>query len=79
MGVTLRRLMELVRFFLVFITCSLVCYAVVMFLSDRFLPGNPYREPHGNAVKVVKAVQNEPSADFEWYLRRMQLFYLVGE
>ncbi len=79
MRTTIRRLLELIRFFLVFVTCSLLCYFVVTLLSERFLPANPYREPHGNAVKVVKLIQGTASHDLDWYYDRLQLFYLVGE
>ncbi|WP_139489260.1 DUF4227 family protein [Brevibacillus dissolubilis] len=74
-----RRLMELVRFFLVFITCALICYGIVTFLSERFLPANPYREPHGNAVKVIKILNGKHSHELDWYYERLQLFYTVGE
>jgi hypothetical protein len=75
----LRRLMEALRFFLLFVTCTLLSYGLISLLSDKFLPGGPYREPHGNAVKVVKWI-NAPSAQsLEGYVSRLQLFYLTGE
>ena len=74
-----RSLMEMIRFLLVFITCSLLCYGIVTFLSDRFLPANPYREPRGNAVKVVTLLQSHHSENLDWYVERLQLFYLTGE
>ncbi len=79
MGDTFRRTMEIVRFILVFLACSLLGYGIVTFLSEHFLPANPYREPHGNAVKVVRLLKESDAAEFDWYLERLQLFYLVGE
>ncbi|UFJ42872.1 YqzK family protein [Brevibacillus humidisoli] len=79
MGGRFRRIMDVVRFFLVFVTCSLLGYGIVTFLSENFLPANPYREPQGNAVKVVRLLQENSSTDLDWYLERLQLFYLVGE
>ncbi|MGQ7276687.1 MULTISPECIES: YqzK family protein [Brevibacillus] len=74
-----RRLMEILRFFLLFVTCTLLSYGIISLLSDRFMPGDPYREPHGNAVKVVKLINAQGSEDWDGYLARLQLFYLTGE
>lgn len=79
MGFPFRRLMEIMRFFLLFITCALLSYGIITLLSDHFLPSNPYREPHGNAVKVVKLLNAPPSQDLDSYHSRLQLFYLLGE
>jgi len=78
MGSPFRRLLEMMRLFLLFITCALISYGIIALLSDRVLPGNPYREPHGNAVKVVKLL-NDPPQDLTGYVSRLQLFYLTGE
>lgn len=79
MGIYIRRMMELVRFLLLFVTCALLSYGVITFLSDHFLPANPYREPVGNAVKVVKLLQEENQEDQVVDFARLQLFYLEGE
>jgi hypothetical protein len=79
MGIPLRRLMDAMRFFLLFVTCALLCYGIVTLLSDHFLPANPYREPHGNAVKVVKLLNAQPTQTLDDYYSRLQLFYLLGE
>ena len=79
MRVSYRGLMEMVRFFLFFVICSLLCYGVVTLVTDRFLPVNPHREPHGNAVKVITVLQGSDATDLDWYHQRLQLFYLVGE
>ena len=79
MGIYIRRMMEMIRFFLLFVTCALLSYGVITFLSDHFLPANPYREPVGNAVKVVKLLQENKSGDQVIDFERLQLFYLEGE
>lgn len=79
MGDTFRRAMEIVRYILVFVVCSLLGYGILTFLSEHFLPANPYREPQGNAVKVVRLLKESDSSEIDWYRERLQLFYLVGE
>jgi len=79
MGISYRRLMEALRFLLLFITCTLLSYGIITLLSDKFLPTDPYQEPQGNAVKVVKLVNAPETQDLDGYLARLQLFYLTGE
>ncbi len=79
MGFPYRRFMEAIRFFLLFVTCALISYGVIMLLTDHLLPANPYREPNGNAVKVVKLINGQQAEDLSGYIDRLQLFYLVGE
>ncbi len=79
MGLYFRRLMELVRFFLIFVTCALLSYGAITFLSDHILPANPYREPVGNAVKVVNLLHDRNRQNTSFDLERLQLFYLEGE
>jgi hypothetical protein len=79
MKIPFRRLLEALRFFLLFVTCTLLSYGLISLLSDKFLPGDPYREPHGNAVKVVKLINAPPTQSLDGYISRLQLFYLTGE
>ncbi|UIO44763.1 YqzK family protein [Brevibacillus brevis] len=79
MKVSYRRLMEGLRFLLLFITCTLLSYGIITLLVDKFLPANPYHEPHGNAVKVVKVINTSQTQDFDGYVARLQLFFLTGE
>ncbi|UED72792.1 YqzK family protein [Brevibacillus sp. DP1.3A] len=79
MKVSYRRLMEGLRFLLLFITCTLLSYGIITLLADKFLPANPYQEPHGNAVKVVKVINTSQVQDFDGYVARLQLFFLTGE
>ncbi len=79
MKVTIRRLMELVRFILLFVTCTLISYGIITILSSHLLPANPYHEPHGNAVKVVKIIDQTKMHNVDWYYSRLQLFFMVGE
>ena len=79
MGIQIKRLMELVRFVLIFVTCALLSYGVITFLSDHLLPANPYREPVGNAVKVAKLLSTNEQEGVPIDFERLQLFYLEGE
>ncbi|MFG0216766.1 YqzK family protein [Brevibacillus porteri] len=79
MKVSYRRLMAGLRFLLLFITCTLLSYGIITLLADKFLPANPYHEPHGNAVKVVKVINTSQAQDFDGYVARLQLFFLTGE
>ncbi|MBO8163095.1 MAG: DUF4227 family protein [Brevibacillus sp.] len=79
MGGTFRRVTDAIRFVLIFLACSLLCYGIVSFLAENFLPANPYREPHGNAIKVIGLLEVSDSKELDWYVDRLQLFYLVGE
>ncbi|KZE55384.1 hypothetical protein AV540_04840 [Brevibacillus parabrevis] len=79
MGFPYRRIMEALRFLLLFVTCSLLSYGIVTLLADKLLPADPYHEPHGNAVKVVKIINSPQTQDWDGYLARLQLFYLTGE
>ncbi|GIO06971.1 YqzK family protein [Brevibacillus reuszeri] len=79
MGISYRRLMDVLRFLLLFITCTLLSYGIITLLSEKLLPTDPYQEPQGNAVKVVKIVNAPETQDLDGYLARLQLFYLTGE
>lgn len=79
MRIPYRRIMEGLRFLLLFVTCALLSYGMIALLSDKLLPANPYEEPHGNAVKVIALVNSPQSQDWEGYFSRLQLFYLTGE
>jgi len=79
MRIPYRRIMEALRFLLLFVTCTLVSYGIITLLSDKLLPADPYEEPQGSAVKVVALVNSPQTQDFEGYFSRLQLFYLTGE
>lgn len=79
MRIPYRRMMEALRFLLLFVTCTLLSYGIITLISDKLLPDNPYEEPRGNAVKVVKLVNSPETQDLDGYLARLQLFYVTGE
>ncbi|QRG69832.1 YqzK family protein [Brevibacillus choshinensis] len=79
MRVPYRRMMEALRFLLLFVTCTLLSYGIITLITAKLLPDNPYGEPHGNAVKVVKLVNSPETQDLDGYLSRLQLFYVTGE
>jgi hypothetical protein len=79
MRIPYRRMMEALRFLLLFVTCTLLSYGIIALLADKLLPSTPYDEPHGNAVKVVNLVNSPETQDLDGYLTRLQLFYVTGE
>ncbi|MDR7314062.1 MULTISPECIES: YqzK family protein [Brevibacillus] len=79
MRIPYRRVMEALRFLLLFVTCTLLSYGIITILTDKLMPANPYEEPHGNAVKVVKLLNSPETQDLEGYFSRLQLFYETGE
>ncbi|USG63602.1 YqzK family protein [Brevibacillus ruminantium] len=79
MRIPVRRLMEVLRFFLLFVTCTLISYGIISLLTDKIWSGNQYKEPNGNAVKVVKLINSPPPNDLDGYIARLQLFYVTGE
>ncbi|CAM3239692.1 MULTISPECIES: DUF4227 family protein [Brevibacillus] len=79
MRVPYRRFMEMLRFLLLLVTCTLLSYGIIHVLSQSLLPSNPYQVPDGEAVKVVKLINAPEPQDWEGYLARLQLFYVTGE
>ncbi|WP_232696550.1 DUF4227 family protein [Brevibacillus daliensis] len=74
-----KKLIELIRFFLIFVTCSLLFYGVISYLSHFLLPIDPYDEPLGKAVKVMSLLNQEQADKVDWYIQRLQLFYSEWE
>lgn len=52
MILSIRRIIELMKMFLLFIMLSFIFYQLISFISDLIEPMDPYREPIGRAVKV---------------------------
>jgi Protein of unknown function (DUF4227) len=79
MRIPYRRFMEMIRFLLLLVTCTVLSYGIIHVLSHSFLPAQPYHEPGGEAVKVVKWIHAQEPQDWEGYLARLQLYYVTGE
>lgn len=79
MKVPYYRIMEVLRFLLLLLTCTLLSYAIIMFLAQSLLPDQPYQQPDGEAVKVVTLINASEPQDLDGYLARLQLFYMTGE
>lgn len=79
MRIPYRRMMEALRFLLLFVTCTLLSYGIITLITSKLLPDNPYEEPRGNAVKVVILLNSPETQDLDGYLARLQLFYVTGE
>ncbi|MEW9032002.1 MAG: DUF4227 family protein [Planifilum fimeticola] len=80
MVVSLRRLVEWIKFLILFVLLTMLVYQVLALFSDWLQPRYPYREPAGRAVKVfAPASPGDPdpkSVDIE---ERLLLFYRIGE
>lgn len=73
------RMMEVLRFLLLLVTCTLLSYALITVLAKSLLPDHPYQLPTGDAVKVAKLVNAPEPEDLDGYVARLQLFYMTGE
>lgn len=80
MVVSLRRLMEWIKFLLLFVLFTMLLYQVFSLFSDWLQPRYPYREPAGRAVKVF-APYSIGSSDHQTMDigERLLLFYRIGE
>ena len=78
MYVPFRRLSEGIKFILIFIVCTLLFYNAITIITNVIKPKDPYKEPEGRAMKVLKygSVQNVSYEDFK---RRVFDFYWYGE
>ncbi|WP_400163862.1 DUF4227 family protein [Brevibacillus sp. TJ4] len=72
------RMMEVLRFLLLLVTCTLLSYALIAVLAKSLLPDH-HQLPAGDAVKVAKLVNATEPEDLDGYAARLQLFYMTGE
>lgn len=73
-----RRASEAFKLLLIFIACTFIFYKLFLYMNDIIKPAQPYREPEGKAVKVMKPVggAEQVYADAK---RRLFDFYYYGE
>lgn len=80
MVVSLRRLVEWIKFLLLFVLFTMLLYQVFALFTDWLEPRYPYREPAGRAVKVFAPVSpGDPDPESVDIGRRLLLFYRIGE
>lgn len=61
---------------LLFITCTMIFYYGILWVTAEFSDFNKYDEPEGKAIKVST---NQTEGDGIDVLERVKLFYLIGE
>ncbi|TVX92828.1 DUF4227 family protein [Paenibacillus agilis] len=78
MIVSIRSLMQRLRFIVIFFLATYVVVQLLSFVSVWIAPVNKYREPQGRAVKVF-----HPNVDLdmepEQFRERLKLYYWLGE
>jgi hypothetical protein len=80
MVVSVRRLVEWIKFLLLFVLFTVLMYQVFALFSDWPEPRYPYREPAGRAVKVfAPTAPGSPESESVDIGERLLLFYRIGE
>ncbi|WP_163582742.1 DUF4227 family protein [Gracilibacillus saliphilus] len=63
---------EMMKFFIIFVLCTILFYYVIKALHQEYEKLDRYEYPQGNAVKVFQ--QEEPDV---W--ERLSIFFRLGE
>ncbi|MFD2657323.1 DUF4227 family protein [Gracilibacillus thailandensis] len=63
---------EMMKFFIIFVLCTILFYYVIKALHQEYEKLDRYDNPQGNAVKVFQ--QEEPDV---W--ERLSIFFRLGE
>lgn len=73
-----RRISEGIKYILIFVAFTILFYNIITVLSNVIKPKDPYKEPEGKALKVLKynEVQHFSYEDFK---KRLFDFYYYGE
>ncbi|MGI6127828.1 MAG: DUF4227 family protein [Planifilum sp.] len=79
MVVSVRRLVEWIKFLLLFVLFTVLMYQVFALFSDWLEPRYPYREPAGRAVKVFSPSPPPTHPESVDIGERLLLFYHLGE
>ncbi|WCN36860.1 DUF4227 family protein [Aneurinibacillus uraniidurans] len=78
MFVSYRRVSEMGKLLLIFMACTFIFYQLFLYLNDVIKPAQPYHEPDGKSLKVMKSLggAEQMYADTK---RRLFDFYYYGE
>ena len=80
MIVSLRRLVEWIKFLILFVLFTILVYQVLALFSDWLQPRYPYREPAGRAVKVFAPVSPGGPGPLSVDIgERLLLYFRIGE
>ncbi|MDX8359738.1 YqzK family protein [Cytobacillus sp. IB215316] len=66
---------DILKVFILFTGCTILFYFCILWINQEYQEYHRYDQPEGNAVKVVKMIENK---DESW-LERLKFFYLNGE
>ncbi|MBN6188476.1 DUF4227 family protein [Aneurinibacillus sp. BA2021] len=78
MFIPYKSMAEGIRLLAIFIFCTFVFYTILSYISSTIKPAEPYKEPHGRAMKVMK--HTPVLADtYDEMKRRLFDFYWYGE
>ncbi|GEN33460.1 MULTISPECIES: DUF4227 family protein [Aneurinibacillus] len=78
MFIPYNRVMDAIRLLAIFIFCTFVFYTVITYVSDAIKPAEPYKEPQGKAMKVMKHTSTFEGT-YEEMKQRLFDFYWYGE
>ena len=79
MIITIKRLLEWLFLFLLFLFASLVLYKLLFVLNEQLNPIEKQKEPIGRSIKVID-MQAEENLSFKNEItHRLRIYYLVGE
>ncbi|WP_442870431.1 DUF4227 family protein [Aneurinibacillus sp. Ricciae_BoGa-3] len=78
MYISYRRAQEAIKYICLFLICTFIFYNAVSYINAKIRPTNPYKEPQGKAVKVVK-YHSDSVLSFEGTKNRLLEFYWNGE
>lgn len=78
MVISVKRIKEYGKLFLLFAVCTFVFYHLISWMTDVVRPANPYEKPQGRAVKVFGAADSNQEG-LDWYKDRLFYFYWYGE
>jgi hypothetical protein len=78
MYITYNRFREAMKLVVVFLVLTFIFYRVVTYMSGMIRPAEPYKEPEGKALKVIKQAHSSELA-YEDVKQRLFAFYWYGE
>jgi hypothetical protein len=78
MFIPYNRIIEGIRLLAIFIFCTFLFYTMISHINDTIKPAEPYKEPQGRAMKVMKYASSFDDT-YKEMKRRLFDFYWYGE
>lgn len=79
MFITIKRIIEWVFLFIMFLFITLFLYEIFILLDDLISPIDKYKEPNGKAIKVIDMYGTSGDTYLNDFLHRLQIYYWIGE